>query len=68
VPHEAFPAFATIGAFVRKEDGVTAIEYGLLAALIAVACIVALNATGVSVNAIFNFWSAAVSAAISGAL
>jgi DNA-binding NarL/FixJ family response regulator len=68
MPHDAQPAFATIGAFVREEDGVTAIEYGLLAALIAVTCIVALNATGDSVNAVYNFWSAAVVAAVNGAL
>ena len=34
----------------RDESGVTAIEYGLLAALIAVVCIGAFNATGTSLE------------------
>ena len=55
-------------AFIADERAVTAIEYGLLAALIAVAIIGALNATGLSVSAIYNFWTAAVVAAIAGAL
>jgi two-component system, NarL family, nitrate/nitrite response regulator NarL len=54
--------------FLKREDGVTAIEYGLLAALIVVACIGALSATGANLNALYNFWSAAVSAALGGAL
>ena len=48
----------------REEEGVTAIEYGLLAALIAVTCIVAFQATGASMTALYTFWSAAVSAAL----
>jgi pilus assembly protein Flp/PilA len=57
-----------VNAFITDEHAVTAIEYGLLAALIAVAIIGALNATGASVTAIYNFWTAAVMAAIAGAL
>ena len=57
-----------INAFITDEQAVTAIEYGLLAALIAVAIVGGLSATGVSVTAIYNFWSAAVNAAIAGAL
>ena len=52
----------------REEEGVTAIEYGLLAALIAVTCIVAFQATGASLSALYVFWSDAVSVAIVGAL
>jgi pilus assembly protein Flp/PilA len=40
--------------FVREEDGVTAIEYGLLAALIAVAITVGANVLGTNLNALFN--------------
>ena len=40
--------------FLREEDGVTAIEYGLLAALIAVAIIVGANALGTNLNALFT--------------
>jgi pilus assembly protein Flp/PilA len=39
---------------VREEDGVTAIEYGLLAALIAVAITVGANLLGTNLNALFS--------------
>ena len=38
--------FAQMIAFVRDEDGATAIEYGLIAALVSVAAIGALTAMG----------------------
>jgi len=40
--------------FLREEDGVTAIEYGLIAALIAIAIIGALIAVGGGLNTIFG--------------
>lgn len=40
--------------FFKNESGATAIEYGLIAALIAVAIIGAVTAVGDSVNATFN--------------
>jgi pilus assembly protein Flp/PilA len=40
--------------FVLEEDGVTAIEYGLLAALIAVAITVGANLVGDNLNILFN--------------
>lgn len=40
--------------FLKDEDGVTAIEYGLIAALIAVAIIVAITAVGGKLSTIFN--------------
>jgi pilus assembly protein Flp/PilA len=49
---------------VREDDAVTAIEYGLLAALIAVTCIVAFQATGTSLTAMYDYWSSAVIAAL----
>ena len=39
--------------FIKDEEGVTAIEYGLIAALIAVAIILAVTATGTSLKNIF---------------
>ncbi len=42
-----------IRAFLREEDGVTAIEYGLLAALIAVAIITAVTLVGTKLNSTF---------------
>jgi pilus assembly protein Flp/PilA len=40
--------------FLREEEGVTAIEYGLLAALIAVAITVGANLLGTNLNALFT--------------
>jgi pilus assembly protein Flp/PilA len=39
----------------REEDGVTAIEYGLIAALIAVVIITAVTAVGTDLQGIFNY-------------
>jgi len=50
--------------FGREEDGVTAIEYGLIAALIAVTIIISVTAVGNNLVGVFN----AVSAALAGAL
>lgn len=41
-------------SFVADQDGATAIEYGLIAALIAVAAIVAFKAVGVSLSKTFT--------------
>lgn len=48
----------------RDEKGVTSIEYGLLAALIAVACIAAFQGTGMSLDQIYRDWSRVVLAAL----
>jgi pilus assembly protein Flp/PilA len=50
--------------FVRDEDGVTAIEYGLIAALIAVFIIASVTIVGSKLDAVFT----AISTAIQGAL
>lgn len=46
------------------ESGVTAIEYGLLAALIAIGALVGISATGVSLGAMYTTWTNAVAAAL----
>lgn len=43
-----------ISKFVRDESGATAIEYGLIAALIAVAAITALTTLGTNLSALFD--------------
>lgn len=43
--------------FWSDEEGVTAIEYGLIAALIAVVIIVAVTAVGTNLESIFNYIS-----------
>ncbi|MDF3835121.1 Flp family type IVb pilin [Cupriavidus basilensis] len=40
--------------FIRDENGVTAIEYGLIAALIAVVIIAAVKAVGTNLSTTFN--------------
>ena len=49
---------------LNDESGVTAIEYGLLAALIAMAVIGAVSSTGTSLLNLYNYWSMAVIAAL----
>ena len=44
--------------FLINESGATAIEYGLIAALIAVAAIAAMSALGTKLNSTFNNVSA----------
>lgn len=41
--------------FMQDEDGVTAIEYGLIAALIAVVIIGSVTAVGTSLNEVFQY-------------
>lgn len=44
-----------IKQFIRDEEGVTAIEYGLIAALIAVMIIAGAKIIGVELDRVFNF-------------
>ena len=45
---------ATFKRFLEAEDGATAIEYGLIAALVSVAAITALSALGTSLDSLFT--------------
>jgi len=49
--------------FIQEEDGVTAIEYGLIAALIAVVIIAAVTQVGTQVNITFEKIATKLSAA-----
>jgi pilus assembly protein Flp/PilA len=53
-----------LSRFVRDESGVTAIEYGLIAALIAVVIIIAVTAVGTALVKVFD----AIQVALVGAL
>lgn len=55
---------STIRNFVRDESGATAIEYGLIAALVSVAAIGALTALGDSLESIFSFVSSTLDSAV----
>jgi pilus assembly protein Flp/PilA len=50
--------------FIRDEEGVTAIEYGLIAALIAVAIIVSVSIVGTQLALVFGKVSTALTAAL----
>ena len=52
-----------LNAFVNDESGATAIEYGLIAGLVAVAIIAALSALGGSLDALFTHVATTVSGA-----
>jgi len=51
---------STFLRFIRNESGATAIEYGLIAAGISVAIIVAVGATGSALNTTFTSVSTAL--------
>ncbi len=57
--------FGKITAVLKDESGATAIEYGLIAALVSVAAIAALTAMGSSLEQMFNKVSGELSNAVS---
>ena len=46
--------FDHVKRFARDEEGVTAIEYGLIAALIAIVIVAAVRATGTNLNTLWG--------------
>ena len=46
--------FATLTKLLKDEDGATAIEYGLIAALIAVAAVTVLGTVGTNLTTTFS--------------
>ena len=44
----------TLKRFIREEEGATAIEYGLIAALISIAAVLAMKALGVQLSTNFS--------------
>jgi pilus assembly protein Flp/PilA len=46
--------FATLRALLRNEDGATAVEYGLIAALIAVAAVTVMASVGKNLGSTFT--------------
>jgi pilus assembly protein Flp/PilA len=49
-----FEMFATMTRLLKNEDGATAIEYGLIAALIAVAAVTVMGTVGTNLSSTFN--------------
>ena len=58
--------FAAIKELILDESGATAIEYGLIAALVSVAAIAALTSLGGSLNSIFGTVSSTLDGAEGG--
>jgi len=52
--HELFEPNSLLARLLCDENGATAIEYGLIAALIAVAAIAAMQLVGTSLTSVFN--------------
>ena len=59
--------YASINSFCRDESGATAIEYGLIAALVSVAAIAALEQMGTSLVSIFSKVSSELEGAVQSA-
>lgn len=55
---------SVIKRFVQDESGATAIEYGLIAALVSVAAIIALQSMGSSLNSLFSRVSTTLQSAV----
>ena len=58
--------FNAFRSFVANDSGATAIEYGLIAALVSVAAIVSLQAMGGSLNTMFASVSTTLDEAVNG--
>lgn len=44
----------TANGFIRDDEGATMVEYGLMVALIAIVCILAITSIGTNLNSVFN--------------
>jgi pilus assembly protein Flp/PilA len=58
--------FKNLSQFIQDDTGATAIEYGLIAALVSVAAIGALTALGGNLSNLFTTVSSTVASASSG--
>jgi pilus assembly protein Flp/PilA len=56
-----------IKRFLKDEEGVTMVEYGLLAALISIVCIIAITAIGTNLNIAFETICNALAGAVNAA-
>ena len=58
--------FTVFKNVLNDESGATAIEYGLIAALVSVAAVTALTSVGTSLDSMFSKVSATLDAAVTG--
>lgn len=61
------PMFVYLKNFAEDESGATAIEYGLIAALVSIAAIAALRGMGQSLSNLFGMVSGEISGAVNSA-
>ncbi len=59
--------FSTIKNLINDESGATAIEYGLIAALVSVAAVATLSSMGMSLSAMFGVVGGELDSAVAGA-
>lgn len=52
--------------FLQEEEGATMVEYGLLAALISIVCILAITNVGINLNTAFETICNALATAVGG--
>ena len=55
---------ATVRRFIASDDGATAIEYGMIGAMVSVAAMTALGAMGDNIVAVFDISANAVNASL----
>ena len=60
-PEWSLPMVIFFKRLIKDASGVTAIEYGLISALIVIACIAAINQTGLALNLTGTFGKVASS-------
>ena len=60
-PEWSLPMVIFFKRLIKDTSGVTAIEYGLISALIVIACLAAINSTGLALNLTGTFGKAASS-------
>lgn len=56
-----------IKQFLKEEEGASMVEYGLLAALISIVCIIAITGVGTNLNQVFLTVCNALAGAVGGA-
>ena len=60
-PEWSLPMMIFFKRLIKDTSGVTAIEYGLISALIVIACLAAINSTGLALNLTGTFGKVASS-------
>ena len=57
-----YPSIQSVASFLRREDGPTSVEYGVMLALIIAVCVGAITTVGKNANTMFTSLSTTMSA------